>query len=172
MENNQSLSQLHGTSEEDLQVVANKMKEYVKSENEAVLEEVASKLNERPGLIGVFFPSKVQKEYDKLTIQKMKNLFNTRENMLQAYTNTQIELAKKAGDRLIASKVQQYEGQLSMQAMEIRATLTEFAQIKINDMSATFEKSRIPFGERRERQIKDAERYKDDAYSSVSHTYS
>ncbi len=164
METEKKLSQLPGSSEEDLQVVSNKMKEYISTENEAVLEAIRKKLNERPGIIGTIFPSKVKKEFDKLTIQKMKSLFETRENMLSVYTNTQIELARLAGDKMIESKILQYDGELSKQGMQIKADLTEFAQLKINDMSDTFEKSRIPFGERRARQLKDADKYKDDEF--------
>lgn len=161
MENKQHLSNLNGTTEEDLQVVSAKMKEYVSTESEAVLEVITEKLNERPGLIGALFPSKVKKEHDKLTIQKMKNLFEARENMLSVYTNTQIELARKAGDKMIESKIMQYDGELIEQAMIMQKNLTSLAQININEMSEVFKKSRESFSDRRIEQLTKFHKIKD-----------
>jgi len=161
MENKQHLSNLNGATEEDLQVVSNKMKEYISTESEAVLEVIKDKLNERPGLIGALFPSKVKKEHDKLTIQKMKNLFEARENMLDVYTNTQIELARKAGDKMIESKVMQYDEELIDQAMMMQKNLTIQAQIKINELSVVFKKSKSSFMKNRIEQLKEFEEHKE-----------
>jgi hypothetical protein len=161
MENKQHLSSLNGATEEDLQVVSDKMKEYVSTESEAVLEVITNKLNERPGLIGALFPSKVKKEHDKLTIQKMKNLFEARENMLSVYTNTQIELARKAGDKMIESKIMQYDGELIEQAMLMQTSLTSTAQVNINEMSKVFQKSRESFSDRRIEQLTKFHKTKD-----------
>jgi predicted XRE-type DNA-binding protein len=157
----QHLSNLNGATEEDLQVVSAKMKEYISTESEAVLEVIKDKLNERPGLIGALFPSKVKKEHDKLTIQKMKNLFDARENMLAVYTNTQIELARKAGDKMIDSKVMQYDEELIEQAMIMQKNLTSLAQININEMSEVFKNSRESFSDRRIEQLVKFEKIKD-----------
>ena len=161
MENKQHLSNLNGATEEDLQVASNKMKEYISTESEAVLEVIKDKLNERPGLIGALFPSKVKKEHDKLTIQKMKNLFEARENMLDVYTNTQIELARKAGDKMIESKVMQYDEELIDQAMMMQKNLTIQAQIKINELSVVFKKSKSSFMKNRIEQLKEFEEHKE-----------
>lgn len=162
--NNSNHLSVNQTTEDDLQEVSNKMRQYVNTESENLLEVIKDKINERPGLFGVLFPGKVKKEHDKLTIQKMKNLFEAREDMLAAYTNTQIELARKAGDKMIEAKVIQYSAENQELAMQKQTELTAFAQLKINDMSANFEESRIPFGARRKRQMIDAEQYKDDDY--------
>jgi hypothetical protein len=46
--------------------------------------------------------------------------------------------------------------------MEIQTQLTEFAQVRINKMSAIFEASKTEFGERRARQRQEAQKYRDD----------
>ncbi|GHV22642.1 hypothetical protein FACS189428_5030 [Clostridia bacterium] len=172
MDNDQSLSQLHDISGVELQSVATKMKEYVSTENEAVLSEIQDKLKQRPGLIGVLFPGKLQREYDKLSVQKMKDFYATQKIMTEAYTNTLIELAKKEGDMAIALRMEQYGNVLSAVAMENRKKLTTLAQININEMSETFEKSRTPFLERIERQVKEGEKYKNIDFLYNSHLQS
>ena len=172
MDNNQSLSQLRDISGAELQSVATKMKEYVTTENVAVLSEIQDKLRQRPGLIGVIFPGKLQREYDKLSVQKMKDFYATQKLMTEAYTNTLIELAKKEGDMAIALRMEQYGNVLSAVAMENRKKLTTLAQININEMSDTFEKSRTPFLERIERQVKEGEKYKNIDFLYNSHLQS
>lgn len=172
MDNNQSLSQLHDISGEELQSVATKMKEYVSTENEAVLSEIRDKLKQRPGLIGVLFPGKLQREYDNLSVQKMNDFYATQKLMTGAYTNTLIELAKKEGDMAIALRMEQYGNVLSAVAMENRKKLTTLAQININEMSAIFEKSRTPFLERIERQVNEGEKYKNIDFLYNSHLQS
>ena len=120
-----SLSKLHGADQDDLQFVANKMQQYISTESEVVLDEITMKMNQRRGLIGVLFPSKIITEHDKLTIEKMRTLFKNREDMLAVYTNTQIELAKKAGEMIIASKLQDYQGELKKTHTFIQKDLVE-----------------------------------------------
>lgn len=172
MDNNQSLSQLHDISGVELQSVATKMKEYVSTENEAVLSEIQDKLKQRPGLIGVLFPGKLQREYDKMSVQKMKDFYATQKLMTEAYTNTLIELAKKEGDMAIALRMEQYGNVLSAVAMENRKKLTVLAQININEMSETFERSRTPFLERIKRQFEEGEKYKTIPFLYDSHLQS
>jgi hypothetical protein len=162
-ENYQGLSKI-GAKEEELTFVADKIQDYVRNENDDTLQVIADKMKARPGLIGLFFPGKIQREYDKLSIERMREVFKSRAEALTLYTKTLIELAKKQGDMMIAMKVHQYEGELAAQAMQIRTSLTSFAQAQINIMSDSFEKSRISFGERRARQLRDAEKYREDEF--------
>lgn len=161
MENNQQLSRLYKTNDSDIQVVANKMKEYFGNENDEALNVISQKLTIHPELIGSFCSDATKQEWENLNIQKLKKLFASDEKILEVYTNLQIELVKKAGDRLIASRLQQYEGERNAQAMQIKAALTEFAQTKINQMSETFKESKTAFGRRRAEQRSDAMQYKD-----------
>ena len=152
------------TEEEDLQVVSDNMKEYVSTENETALKVITKKLNQRPGLIGILFPNEIKKKYDELTIQKMTDLFKAREDMLAVYTNTQIELARKASAKMIESRIMRYDSELSKQGMQIKADLNEFVRIKLNEISCSSEKTNISFGKRRARQMEDAEKYKSDKF--------
>jgi hypothetical protein len=164
MDDNQNLSVLDENSTLDLKSVTPKMKEFIINSNEVILSEIQDKLRQRPGLVGVLFPGKLQREYDKLSVQKMKDSYAIQKLMMDAYTNSLIEQAKKESDMAIALRVEQYENVLKAVKINNRKQLTAIAQTCINEMSATFEQSRIAFGERRERQIKDVERYKKDEF--------
>lgn len=132
------LSTFHNMDENDIQIIANQMKEYFGNENEELLNVIAQKLDTHPEIANSFSLHISKREWERLNVEKLKKLFASDEKLLEAYTNLQIELIKIAGDRLIASKLQQYEGERSVQAMQIKTALTEFAQMKINQMSNTF----------------------------------
>lgn len=158
------LSTFHNMDENDIQIIANQMKEYFGNENEELLNVIAQKLDTHPEIANSFSLHISKREWERLNVEKLKKLFASDEKLLEAYTNLQIELIKIAGDRLIASKLQQYEGERSVQAMQIKTALTEFAQMKINQMSNTFQESIRKFGLRRKEQLNEAKQYEEDAF--------
>lgn len=164
MENYQSLSKLHSAKDSDIQIITEQMRDYFGHENDRNLKIIAEKLEIHPELAASFNSSSAQKEIEALNMQKLKSLFASDEKFVEIYTNLQIELIKKAGDRLIASRMLQYEGEQTAQAMQIKAALTKFAQMKITEMSETFQKSKQAFGKRRKEQREEAQQYKDDEY--------
>jgi hypothetical protein len=147
-------------SHKELQEISDNTREYLKTSNNEVLEMITEKVNARPGLMGVLFPSKIQKEHEKLTIEQMKSLFKGRQDMLGAVLNLQLTLAQKMSEMIITRKVQEWGRDLSIQQMQIITELTMFSQLKLKDMKAVFDESRITFGERMAQLDADCEKYK------------
>jgi hypothetical protein len=164
MENNQAISNIGAESQEGLQVVAKNLQSAIQSGSNDALQAVNFELNRRPGLISLLFPGKVLKQNEELTIQNMKDVYEIRQNLLKAWVNVQLELTKNEGQMIIKSKLQGYEGELSQQAMQIRAELAHFSQKKIADMMDAFDRSTSEFAERIDRQTKEAEKYKDNTF--------
>ena len=147
-------------SGDELQEISQNTREYMKTSNNQVLQMITEKVNGRQGLLGILFPSKIQKEHEKQTIEQMRSLFKGRKEMIEAVLNLQLTMAKHFTEMMIASKLQQWEGQLSLQAMQIRTDLTAFSQIKFNEMKTVFDKSRIEFGDRQAYLESECERHK------------
>ncbi len=124
---------------------------------------VEFEMNRRSGLFGIMFPGKFLKEHEQLAIQNMKDVFQSRQELMQVYLNVQIELTKNQGQMIIKSKLQYYEGELSQKAMQIKTDLMKFAEAKKNEISSVLERSRIDFMERMDRQDKEVEKYKHNA---------
>ena len=145
---------------DSLQIVQGNLQSYIKNGNDESLEAVALELRRRPGLFGIIFPGRILRESEELTIQKMKDMYKTRQTLFETYTNVMVEQIKNQGQMLIKSKLQGYEGELSQQAMQIQTNLTEFSQVKLAEIQNTFARSRANFAERIDKQMKDAEKYK------------
>jgi len=166
MDRNNSLLKTNDVNNDDsksLQVVAKNLQTVIATGNSEAMQAVSYELQRRPGLFGILFPGKILKENEELTVQNMKDMYQTRQNLLNAWVNVQLELTKNEGQMIIKSKLQGYEGELSQQAMQIRTDLTEFSQRKISEMMDTFDRSTQTFAERIDRQTRDAEKYKDNS---------
>jgi hypothetical protein len=166
MEKDQSLVNVGGTNDnESLQVVANNLQIMMLQErNDEAKSVVESEMRRRPGLFGIMFPGRILKENEELAVQNMKDVYQSRQDMMKAYVNVRIELMKNEGQMVIKSKLQKYEGELSQQAMQIRTDLTEFSQRKIAEMMNTFDRSTSTFAERIDRQTKEAEKYRENEF--------
>jgi hypothetical protein len=166
MEKEQGLVNVGGSNDnESLQVVANNLQIMMLQErNDDAKLVVESELRRRPGLFGIMFPGRILKENEELAVQNMKDVYQSRQDMMKAYVNVRIELMKNEGQMVIKSKLQKYEGELSQQAMQIRTDLTEFSQRKIAEMMDTFDRSTTAFAERIDRQTKEAEKYRENEF--------
>ena len=165
MENNQSLANIGQQSDADsLQKLATNLKSMIETRSDEAASAVEFEIRRRPGLFGLMFPGRVLKENEELTIQNMKDVYQSRQEMFKAYINVQMEILKNEGQMIIKSKLQKYEGELAQQAMQIRTDLTEFSQRKISEMMNTFDSSTSSFAERIDKQTKDAEKYKENEF--------
>jgi hypothetical protein len=158
------LANTNVTQMDDLNSVSELIQNYVLTENTNVAEVIQKKLNDRPGLIGVFFPNRIQREHEKLTIQQMQDLFKNRQEMLSIFVNLQMELARRAGEKLILAKTQQYEAELIEQGIDISTHLTAISQTKLNEIGDVFERSKREFVERMKRQEIEAESCKESEF--------
>jgi hypothetical protein len=166
MDRNNSLLKTNDVNNDDsksLQVVAKNLQTVIATGNSEAMQAVSYELQRRPGLFGILFPGKILKENEELTVQNMKDMYQSRKNLLDAWVNVQLELTKNEGQMIIKAKLQGYEGELSQQAMQIRTDLTEFSQRKITEMMDTFDRSTQAFAERIDRQTQDAEKYKNNS---------
>jgi hypothetical protein len=144
------LSRLDGTPTEDLRQISSAMQQYLNTENEATLNTAIEKLNQRPGLVQRLFPTAYQKEQQRIDIQRMRSIANSKEEMFRLYTEVQLEIAKKQGDALIASV-----------GMHLQTKLTAFATERIDEISQTIGESRQRFMQRIKPQLSDLESYRD-----------
>jgi len=149
---------------ESLRAVAVNLQTAIRTGTSDALRAVSMEAGRRPGLLGIMFPGKVLKENEELAIRNMKDIYQTRHDLLRAWVNVQLELTRNEGQMMIKSKLQSYEGELSRQAMQIRTDLTEFSQLKIAEMMDTFDRSTAAFAERIDRQTREAEKYKDNLF--------
>ncbi len=161
MENQVTVSQVQDATQEEMQDVSLKMKEYIQTQNENHLQEIASKLNSRPGLLGALFPNALQREHNKLTVQRMKEIFKSQSELLKVYTNAQVELAKKQADYVIQREVAKYGEELTAEKLEIQKRLTARANAGIDVMTTEFEKSRDSYDDKRARQMQKTLQFKD-----------
>ena len=159
MEDSIKVSKTHGITKGEIQDVSLNMKNYIKTQNETHLTEIANKVNNRPGLLGVLFPTAIQKEHGKLTVQRMRELFKSQSELLNVYTNAQLELAKKQADFIIQHEVLKYKGELVHMGIKIQKELTTKASEGIDYMTTEFEKSKASEGEKLLRQYEEAKRY-------------
>jgi hypothetical protein len=167
MDGNKSLLNTNEKGNDDtksLQVVAKNLQTAIASGSNESLQAVDYELKRRPGLFGIMFPGRILKENEELTVQNMKDMYQIRQSLLNAWVNVQVELTNNEGQMIIKSKLQGYEGELSHQAMQIQADLTEFSQKKLAEIQDTFARSRATFAERIDKQTKEAEKYKDNAF--------
>lgn len=111
--------------------VANAIEKYATKEDDANLEYILDRVNKNPSLLTRLFPSKIQKEYDKLSIDHMKSLFQSKSELLKVYNDIKLQIAKKQGDALIAAV-----------GMHLQDKLATIAAEKINSVQDTLEKSR------------------------------
>jgi hypothetical protein len=116
-------------------------------------------MNEKPGLIARLFPTAYEKEQQRITVQRMRSLAKSREDMFKLYTDVQLEIARKQGDALIASV-----------GMDLQAKLTTFAAERIDEITDTVNESRVKFMKRMRPQYEEVENYKDlpDLYARAS----
>ena len=166
------MSQHHNVSENELQLVAPKIKEYISNQNDAVWSEIEKNLEQRPGLLGILFPGKLKSEYEKLSVQKLKDSYAVQKLMTEAYAHALIELVKKEGDMMIKQRVLQFEDILAKDAVKYRTEITAYVQTSINNMSDIFKESRTQFLARMDQQYDEGEKYKHRPHLYSAHAQS
>lgn len=118
---------------DELQSIAGMMQRHVRNETEESYAQISMALQRRGAFFGLF-PTAIQKEHEKLTINKMKSLYNKKEAFFELYTNIQLEVARKRGDALVAAV-----------GADLRAKLAAFVKVKIHEIHGTINESRAPF---------------------------
>ena len=143
------LSHVPDASVDDLRQVSTAMKDYVETENESSMQAVVYMIKHKPGFFARLFPTAYEEELERITLDRMRTMYNAKKQFFELYTRIQLEIARKQGDALIASV-----------GMDLQGKLTQFATKKIEEMSETIGTSRQKFIERITPQLQDLDRYK------------
>jgi len=149
MSEENKLARLDSSSIAELQEIANDVKKYVDTENDATLEMAMEKIGEKPNFFQRLFPTKFQKMQNDLTMRKMQSVYQAKERMFEIYTGIQLEIARQQGDALIAAT-----------GMHLQDQLTKFAAAKIDSMTDTLEGSMDSFMQKMYRQREKVDQYK------------
>jgi hypothetical protein len=147
-----SLSALKDTSEKELQGLVQMIGSFVNGQSandEGMMAEVVGKINQSKSLLSFFFPTALDKEKERMTLDILQKMHHSRMQLLDIYTNLKIELVKKSADTLLKAV-----------SMDMQAKLTEFANQKINAMSESIAQSKSSFMQRTAKQEMEIEQYK------------
>lgn len=158
----QALAHLEGSTPDDLAVVATQIREYLTNEDEQALGAVAQKLNEHPGIIRRFFPSLLEKEEQRLTVERLRSVAEAKAAMFDLFTEVRFEIARREGQALIQSV-----------GMHLQGQLTAFATAEMDGMWITIGRSKARAMEEMIAQAAEIEKYRgnplfyDDAIESL-----
>ncbi len=143
-----SLSQMPEASIVDLTQVSEGMQQYIRASS-AEAQTAAMEALEHRGVMRRLFPTAIEREKQRIAVGAMRQLAQSKQELLALYTATQIEIAKKRADALIAA-----------QGMDMQAQLTVFAATKIDQLNTTLNGSRTKFMAAMDPQYDEIERYK------------
>lgn len=142
------LSHVPDASVDELRHISTAMKQYVETENESSMQAVVHMLKHKPGFFARLFPTAYEEELERITLDRMRTMYNAKKQFFELYTRIQLEIARKQGDALIASV-----------GIALQTKLTQFATDKIEEMSQTIGASRQRFVERITPQLQDLDKY-------------
>jgi hypothetical protein len=159
----ESISQMPGTSLDELEEISTGMQEYIRAANLESRQAALDTPNRR-GLMQRLFPTQYERERQRVGVQAIRQLSESKRELLEVFTRTQIEIARKRADALIAA-----------QGMHLQARLARFANEKIHDLNSTVNESRERFLREMDPQFDIVERYQhrpelyNPAHASVNH---
>lgn len=141
-------AQIPDASLAELTEVSNGMQDFIRA-TDASAQRAALDAMVRRGVVGRVFPGKLEREKQRIDVGNMKQMAQAKADLLDLYTTTQIEIARRRADALI-----------STQALHLQAQLTAFATEKLHDMATTVNGSRSKFMAAMAEQFADLERYR------------
>ncbi|MEU4242931.1 hypothetical protein [Actinoplanes sp. NPDC026619] len=129
----QPITHLPNTSLDELEQVSTGMQEYMRAATAESREAALESMNRR-GVMQRLFPSQYEKERQRIGVQTLRQMSEAKRDLLDVFTRTQIEIARKQADALIAT-----------QGMHLQAQLARFAAEKIQDLNSTINVARERF---------------------------
>ncbi len=150
----------------ELGEISTGMQEYIRAANAESRQAALDALNRR-GLWQRMFPSPMEKEQVRIGVQSMRQLGESKREVLEVYARTQIEIARRRADALIAA-----------QGMHLQTQLTTFASDRIEELNATINQSIGRFMESMAPQFDMIERFQgraelyQPAYAALNHQIS
>jgi hypothetical protein len=134
---------------QDLVAVSDQMKAYIGSENDEILEMTVARMNRAPSLWRRIFPDAFDREQQKILLDRVRTAHKDRRIFLDAYVTTQLEIVRRRGDAFVAAT-----------SMDLRAKLTVFAKVKIDELTQTLIESKDRYYQRIAGHIESLDRYK------------
>lgn len=107
----------------DLKTIADKLQTYIGVKDDAILKEVTDALNKQPGFLDRLFPSELDKERNRMTVESMRVLFENKMRFFKFYCDIRLEAANRLADALIKSV-----------GMDLQTKLAKFAQERIAEL--------------------------------------
>ena len=142
-----SLDRFSDTTVSELAEVSAGMQRYIRAaDTEARQAEM--EVIERRGILRRLFPNEVEREKQRIAVSSMRQLAQSRKDMLAIFTFAQMEIARKRAETLIAA-----------QGVAMQAELAKFAYRKIAELNDTLNGSREKFLADMDPQLDIVERY-------------
>jgi hypothetical protein len=129
-----NVEKLESASVEYLSNVAGQMKQLIRDESEEALQGVVSLVEMRPGLLSRLLPTEFEKEKRNIAALQVRQIADNKRAMLALYTEVQLEIARREGEVLIASR-----------SLETGAMLAAFATQKLLELQNTISSSQKIF---------------------------
>lgn len=129
----QPIANMPDTTLTELEQVSSGMHDYVRAATSESREAALEAMNRR-GVMQRLFPTQYEKERQRLGVQTMRQIGEAKRELLEVFTRTQIEIARKQADALIAT-----------QGMHLQTQLARFANEKIQDLNSSLNSSRERF---------------------------
>lgn len=133
--------------------VSNNLSDYLKSQSDEISPLIIEKINEEPRLKNLWglMPNKITKEHNAMTVERMRQIFKSKTDVFEYYSQTQLELVKIAG-------------QIMIQKADVSgvAELTKHIEKETEELNLVIEKGNKSFFASRARQMADREQYKND----------
>ena len=149
---------------EDLNVIADRLKQLIGVENDLTFQRAADELNKQPAsVLSRLFPSQVQRERNRVTVDSMRKLYQDKQKLFVFYSEVKFEVARHMGNALVASV-----------GTDVQYRLAEFANDRLNKLINTITTYNKIFKERMTTELTDLQNYRDfpelfkPAYDSVN----
>ena len=83
------LAPIKDASDNELREMSTAMRQYLTAENETALKTALNKIGQNPSLMARFFPTALQKEEQRIVLQRMRATAKAQEEMYRLYTDMQ-----------------------------------------------------------------------------------
>ena len=117
------LSIFEGASDEYLVEVSDAMRKYIRNNDEQALRFAEDQVNQKPGLWSRLLPTKYERERQAIATRQLRQIADNKEAMLALYSETQLEIARKQSDALVATV-----------GLELSQNVSAFAAQKIAEL--------------------------------------
>lgn len=133
----------------ELSTVSDSMKEYLCTEDDAVLTSITTYMNREPNFWRKLFPNAFDKERGKIALDSFRTAYGHRRALITAFAETQIEIAKRRGDALLVAV-----------AVDLQTKLATFASYKLRELEKTLIATKDDFLELADEHWENVEKYR------------